>query len=278
MAAATAFFATFALPPILLILIQVLGFFIGRKSVAQHFFEQLDYVLDKNTVSQIHQTLHNIRHLSLDWYWMAVGILFLMFVATTLFSVIKNALNQLWKIQLKEKQGIFFVLGYRAKSMVIILLAGVLFLAVLFGELTGVFLKTHISWPVPGTGNFLNILVNQFVSLLAAVIWFSLIFIFLADGRPSPKMALAGGFFTGLLFTVGKLLLKFLLSYNSIQIIYGASTSFVLLLLFIFYVSLIFYFGACFTKALGDLCHKPILPTKHASSYKTENLNAVAGQ
>ncbi|HEY4935470.1 MAG TPA: YhjD/YihY/BrkB family envelope integrity protein, partial [Puia sp.] len=98
--------------------------------------------------------------------------------------------------------------------------------------------------------------------------WFSVLFKFLPDGRPSWKTVIAGAGFTGLLFTFGKLLLKWLLSYSGMQTVYGASTSSVLLLLFVFYSSFIFYFGACFTKVWAELHNKPIQPSKHAERYE----------
>ncbi len=107
-------------------------------------------------------------------------------------------------------------------------------------------------------------LYRQIISLILVTIWFSLLFKFLPDGRPSWKTVIAGAAFTGFLFTVGKLLLQWVLSYSSMQTIYGASTSSVLLLLFVFYSSFIFYYGACFTKVWAELYNKPIQPAKYA--------------
>jgi membrane protein len=58
--------------------------------------------------------------------------------------------------------------------------------------------------------------------------------------------------FTSFLFSIGKVVLHVLLTYNNVTTIYGASASVVLLLLFVFYFSMILYYGASFTKVLGD--------------------------
>jgi membrane protein len=267
MAAATAFFTTFALPPILIILIQVFGLFTEPRTISHHLFEQLRNVLGNNTVSQIRETLRNVRHLRLSWYIAAAGFLFLVFIATTLFTVIKDSLNQIWKIQLKEKPGIAFILGYRVKSVAIIIVAGLLFLTVLLAEAIGALLKEYTYELGPAIRLFLTSFINQLVSAAVVMTWFTLVFKFLADGRPNWKTAMAGGIFTGLLFTAGKLLLRWLLSHSNMQTIYGASASFVLLLLFVFYSSFIFYYGACFTKVWADYKKQPILPTRHAVRY-----------
>lgn len=250
MAAATAFFASFALPPIMIILIEVFGVFGNPRTISHDLFQQLGKAMDKNTVLQIRLILRNVRFLSLSRGMQTGGFIFLLFVATTLFEVVKNSMNQLWQIRLKGKRGIITVILYRAKSIGIIIMAGILFLLVLLGDAKG--------W-----------LFQQFIyhalAILAVVFWFTLVLRFLADGRPPWRIAIAGGFFTGLLFALGEVLLHWLLSFSKVQTIYGASTALVLLLLFVFYSSFIFYYGACFTRALAEHNKQPILPTRHAA-------------
>ncbi|MBS1563516.1 MAG: YihY/virulence factor BrkB family protein [Bacteroidetes bacterium] len=272
MAAATAFFTTFALPPILIIVIQVFGVFVSRRTVSRHIFSQLGAVLGVNTVEQLRETLRNVRHLSLNWVLAGAGFLFLIFVATTLFKVIKDSLNQLWELQLKEKQGVLFMLGYRAKSVGIMIAGAILFLAVLLGEAAGAFLQRFDEPLGKLTGLLLTGFIHQLISALVVMIWFTLVFKFLADARPSWKVAIAGGVFTGLLFTGGKWLLRWLLSYSNMQTIYGASTSSALLLLFVFYCSFMFYYGACFTKAWAEEHGAPIPPTPHAVRYRLQKI------
>lgn len=268
MAAGTAFFTTFALPPILIIVIQVFGLFVSRRTVSRHIFTQLGEVLGPNTVEQIRETLRNVRHLSLNWLLAIGGFLFLVFVATTLFKVIKDSLNQLWKIQLKDKQGILFMLGYRAKSVGIIIMGAILFMGVLLAEAIGAFLQKYDAQLGRLASVLLTGFINQLVSALIVITWFTVVFKFLADARPKWKVAIAGGVFTGLLFTGGKWLLRWLLSYSNMQTIYGASTSSALLLLFVFYCSFMFYYGACFTKVWAEEHGQPIPPSKHAIRYK----------
>jgi membrane protein len=267
MAAATSFFTTFALPAILIILIEIFEFFGSSKTISHDLLHQLNGTIDRKTVEQIGLILRNVHYLPLSWYAKAGGFIFLIFVATTLFNVIKDSLNQLWKVRQKENQGILFILGYRAKSVAVIIMIGMLFLIVLSGETTRMVLQQYVT----GQGRVIKFLAGKFIdqllSTLAVSICFSVIFRFLADGRPRGKTAIAGGLFTGLLFTVGKILLQSLLSYNMMQTIYGASTAFVLLLLFVFYASFIFYYGACFTMVLANYGGHPVRAAKHAISY-----------
>ena len=268
MAAATAFFTTFALPAILIILIQVFGLVLDPQRISEQLFQNLSDIIGRNTVLQLRQTLRNVRHLASNWYIAIGGFMFLIFVSTTLFKVIKDSLNQLWKIKVKENPGIVFQLEHRVRSFTAILLAGVLFVAILLAEGLLVLLRQYISERLPQNGFLLNGLINQLISLLVVTTWFTMLFKYLADGRPAWRVALMGGFFTGMFFTFGKLLLKFFLSYSNMQTIFGASTSMALMLLFVFYSSFIFYYGACFTKVYAEFKDQPIPPGRNAVKYE----------
>lgn len=257
LAAATAFFTTFALPAILIILIQVLGLVFTRRMVGRGLLQHLAGIVGAGTVNDLRTTLRNVRHLANTWYFAAGGFLFLIFVSTTLFSVIKASLNQLWNVSANPKHGVVVLLKQRAISFAIILLAGLLFMFVLLAESMQALLGEYFS--IWGEGRVSpQYIVNQLISLTVVSIWFSIIFRFLPDGRPRWKVAFAGGLFTGLLFTGGKLLLGVLLSYSNMQTIYGASTYMALLLLFVFYSAFIFYYGACFTKVWAEYKKLPI--------------------
>ncbi len=262
MAGATAFFTTFALPAVLMIIIQVFGLVLSPRFMSHQLFENLSQLFGQNTAREIHQTLLNVRLLFRNGWKALLGFLFLIFVATTLLKVIKDSLNQLWNIRTVAHPGFKFNLFTRLKSFIAILVGGLLFLVILMGEGAINLLEENTNNPL------LRTVVMQCLSFFLITIWFSLLFKFLPDGRPSWKTVISGGAFTSLLFTLGKLLLKWLLTYSSMQTIYGASTSSVLLLLFVFYTSFIFYYGACFTRVLAESNNKTIPPGAHGEKYE----------
>src|ERR687883_311470 len=110
MAGATAFFTTFALPPILIILIQVLGLVFNPITIRQKLFERLAGMIGPESVQQVMDTLMAFRRLAQNWFITIGGFLFLLFVATTLFKVIKSSLNQVWKIKVVKKQNIWLAM------------------------------------------------------------------------------------------------------------------------------------------------------------------------
>jgi len=90
MAAATAFFCTFALPPIIFILAQLFGLFIDRQIIGRGLLERISNILGTEGAGQVRQVIRSIRGFSNTWYVIVFGFIFLVFVATTLFTVIKK--------------------------------------------------------------------------------------------------------------------------------------------------------------------------------------------
>lgn len=272
LAGATAFFSTFALPPILIIFIQLFGLFINPNKLSSQLINRLANLLGKTSALEVQQVLKNFNMLSRDVFALLAGFLFLLFVATTLFSVIKNSLDQIWNIKVKAHPGLLFYLKLRGRSLVIILLAGLLFIILIFIESMQAILGDYFNYLGMEAGTFLNGAVSEVLFILVVTTWFSVIFRFLTDGRPDWRIALAGGLFTAILFACGKVLLKWLLSLSNISNIYGASSSIVLILLFVFYSSLIFYYGGCFIKAMSDDLNLPIIPKDKAFSYTLQEV------
>ena len=272
MAGATAFFTTFALPPIVFILVQLFGLFIDRGKMGRGLIENISDTLGKDGAGQVRQVIRSIRGFSDSWYVLVLGFIFLVFVSTTLFSVIKNSLNQIWQINVKERPGLLFLLSIRARSFAIILLAGILFFAGIFFESLELIAGNYIDKIWQGSGMFFKIVLAKIGSVIIIAAWFILLFRFLADGRPSWKASLIGGLLTGILFIAGRFLLRLLLVTSNIGKLYGASGSFVLVLLFVFYSSFILYYGACFIAVYSEKKQWPLLPSNKAYNYRIEEM------
>ncbi|MET0394035.1 MAG: YhjD/YihY/BrkB family envelope integrity protein [Chitinophagaceae bacterium] len=161
MAGATSFFATFAIPPIIIILFQLFTIFLSRQLVGPEMAQILSDTLGPDTARQIRITTRGFRTMAQTWYTAAAGFVFLIFIATTLFVVIKNTLNVIWKVRVKERRGFLFYLRLRARSFLVILSAGVLFLAGLLLDGLEVLAGKYIDKIIPGGGVFFYGLHNE---------------------------------------------------------------------------------------------------------------------
>lgn len=249
MAGATAFFTMFALPPILIILVQVFSLFIDPKTIRSELFRGLSETFGKEAVRLIITVIKGITSLNYNWVATILGFLFLSFVATTLFKVIKSSLNQLWGLPARVSRKPLVTLQSRLKSLLIVLFTGLVFTVAVFIEALQVIIGRYIFKLVPSVSPLFNSFQAFVISTFILAAWFLIIYRYLSHGRPAWRIAWVGALFTSVLFSFGKMVLHFLLSYNNINSIYGASASVVLLLLFLFYSAMMLYFGAAFTKS-----------------------------
>ena len=273
MAGATAFFTIFALPPILIIIVQMLSLVFDPQEIRRGLFRELSGTVGLESTREIVRTLIAVRQLADNW-WIAIGgFIFLLFIATTLFKIIRGSINQLWKIKRMVHQSFFKSLRSRLKSIGVILLAGFLFVMGLAAEGLQTYLSDVVQSLSPALTNYFNSALSYIVSVIIVTLWFALLFRFLPDARPDWSIAFAGGFVTSLLFNIGKIILRSLLVRSNLGTVYGASGSVMLLLLFVFYSSLILYYGAAFTKVWATWKGRSIRPLRGATHYQLAALD-----
>jgi len=249
MAGATAFFTMFALPPILIILVQFFSLFIDPETIRHELFTSLSNIFGREAVRQIVSVIRAVKKLSYNWVATALGFIFLLFVATTVFKIIRSSINQIWGVEKKPpEKKVMASLRSRSLSLGVIFVTGLLFSIGVFIETVQVFIGNYFVKLFPSLSGVFNQLLSFIISTLITAIWFLIIFRYLNDSRPKWGIAWTGAFFTSVLFAVGKIILHLLLTYNNINNIYGASASIVLLLLFVFYSAMILYYGTAFTK------------------------------
>ncbi len=272
MAGATAFFTTFALPAILIIIIQALRLLFEPRIISRQLFNELREVIGPEVTHEIVETLQAFRGIAQNWLIAGVGFVFLLFVATTLLKVMTSSVNQLWSLRPVVRGNFKQIMVSRLKGVVLILCTGVLFVIGIVGDSAQAFIGKHLTRYWPDVGVYYNNVLQYLLSLLTATLWFALVFYLLPDGRVRWKILLTGAFVTAVLFNIGKIVLRWLLTYSNINSIYGASASTVLLLLFVFYVSLIFYYGATFANVWANASGKPIQPRKYAIKYQLQDV------
>jgi membrane protein len=268
LAGATAFFTTFALPPIIIILVQIIGLVFQIQNLRDRFFIRLAQVLGRQSASPVRVTFLGFTSLAKNWFLVAGGFIFHLFVATTLFKVIQDSINQLWNVKGSGAQPFKLQLEKRAVSLIIILLAGILFVSGMLIQGLEAFLWKYTGDIPNETANVLTILFHNAFSIVVVSTWFAILFKVLPAAKATWHVVIAGGIFTGVLFTIGKIVIRHMLSLGDVTNIFGASGSLVLLLLFVFYSSFILYYGACFTKVYASFISQPIKAANHAIKYK----------
>ncbi|AUD04807.1 YihY/virulence factor BrkB family protein [Spirosoma pollinicola] len=277
MAGATAFFSFFALPPIVIILSNVLSLLFNDhyQRVSGQLFDELADLFGPKSANQLEDISHRLQ---LPKPGIALTILsfVLLFVAsTTLFAILKNSLNQLWNVKKKAGGNFLAIVTDKLIALAIILGSGLLFSSFLAFEQLMVQVSNRLSIGsltyyrgIAGLGHLL-------VSILIRTVWFAILFKFLPDVRTAWRAVWLGAFFTSCLFKLGEGVLNYLLINSQVGSLYGKAGAIILLLLFVFYASLMFYYGAAFTRQFSEWTHLAAEPNEGAIAYTITEIDPL---
>jgi membrane protein len=268
LASATAFFTLFSLTPILVILVNILSILFRNNKITEALFRSIEKVFGAETSEQIRSIVENVKSFGGEWYITVGGFIFLLFVATNLLNIIKKAINQLWRIRKSPVKKIKYNLRERLIGILLILSIGFVFIISLLLDTSVSFLREYLQELIPSVDTILIRTVNTVFSILVVTAWFTILYKILPDAIVHWKVALVGGLLTAVLFTIGKWILGQLLDYSNMVTIFGAFASAFFILLFIFYSSLILYYGASFTYGYASKTNRPIKPRKYSDNFE----------
>ncbi len=268
LSASTAFFATFSLSPILVILVYIFGLYFRSERISQQVFRTVGSTLGDETAKTIESIVNNFRSLEANWAVTIAGFIFFLFVSTTLLGVIKHAIQRIWFLRTKPQLKLRHISRERGTQLGILLFTGMLLLINLLIDTALAMSIDFFRSQFPAGAVVAIGVLNSIFSVIMVTVWFMVLFKFLPEAKISWDTAFNGGLLTGILFSVGKLVLGRILVHSRFETIFGASASFALLLLFIFYSSFILYYGAAFTREFAALNNKNICAGKYSDEFE----------
>jgi membrane protein len=247
-----------------------LGGVIGRREISEKIIQKFAQDAPAESVAQLRQFIDGFQQLWGVWYVNVALFLFVIFSASKLFILIRSSFYQLWRLKHFHKKKWQLQVRKWLFPVALIVSAGVLLMAGVLGQSLQAFLGEAVSEISPSAAGYFRSIYRYAISLLVAWVWFAVVFRYLTDARPQWSTVLTGAFFTSVLYNVGKLILQPSLSFGKIHAIFGTSASLVLLQLFIFYISLLIYYGAAFTFEWARHYHQPIYIPDDLSYYTIE--------
>jgi membrane protein len=260
--AALAYYSVFSLAPLLLIAIGVAGLLFGEKYAHQQVSEQLSGLLGAGAAQTL-ESMMAARDKDSSLVATIVGMGILIFGASGVFGQLQDALNTIWEVKPKSRGGIWGFIRTRFLSMAMVLGTGFLLLVSLI-------LTTVVSAAAGYMERITSVpesvlhVVNLILAFGVVTLLFAMIFKFLPDVNVKWRDVVIGAIGTALLFTGGKYLLGLYLGRETVASAYGAAGSFVVLLLWVYYSSLILLFGAEFTQVYAKQTGSWIAPSANA--------------
>jgi membrane protein len=262
--ASLSYYTIFALGPVLIIIISLAGIFFGKDAVEGKIYWQINGLVGSAAALQIQDIISNIEHSQLSRSGAILGVFVLLIGATGVFTEMQDSINYIWSIKTKPKKSIVKFLFDRLLSFSLIISFGFILMVSLavhaLVDLLHEKLKTLFDEATVVIFQGLN-----YVILLGVItVLFAIIFKVLPDAKIRWKDTFVGAIFTAVLFLIGKFLIGFYLGNSNIGVTYGAAASVIIILLWVYYTSIILYFGAEFTKVYTMNFGGGIVPDKTA--------------
>jgi membrane protein len=246
-AAALAYYAIFALPPLLILLIMAAGAVWDPRQVQQALEGQFASLVGREGAGAVHGMIQRAQRPG-DGGALAtiLGIAALLFGATGVMVQLQNALNRAWEVKPDPAQGGWKrFIGKRVLSIAMIV--AISFLLVVSLAVTAVIaaagsMLTFIPEPLLQAANFA-------LSFLVLTVLFAATFKFLPDAVIAWRDVWVGAAATSFLFVIGKFVIGLYLGHSSPGAAYGAASTLAVILVWIYYAGMIVLFGAEFTQA-----------------------------
>jgi membrane protein len=263
-AAALAYYTVFSLAPILVIVITTAGFFFGEEALRGQLFNQLKGLLGAEAADTVQTMVANVSTSGAGTVATVLSIATLIFGATGAFNELKTSLNQIWDVKAKPKNGIWFMVRERILSFAMVLSLGFLLLVTLVVNAVIAVVTAFFARLLPEAGEFAIHAFNFVVSVGVSTLLFAAIFKGLPDVKIKYSDVWKGALFTSLLFTVGKFLIGLYIGQSDVGGTYGAAGSLVIIMLWVYYSSVILFLGAEFTYVYALRYGTHIMPTANA--------------
>ena len=263
--AALAYYTVFSLAPMVLLLLAVIGVLFRDDPAGawSRITEQMSYFLDRSAVQMVQQIARQVSTPAKSALGGAIGLALALFGATGVFGQLQNALNTIWGVKAKPRDGIWGFI--RSRFLSFALLAGIGFLLlvslVIEAVIKGFSHYLQNIWPGALTIIIPIYLTFDFVVITAV---FAMIFKILPNATIRWRDVWIGAVMTALLFLIGKWALGIYLGSGTAASAYGAASSLITMLLWVYYSSQILLFGAEFTQVYADRCGARITPDKYA--------------
>ena len=266
LAAALAYYTLFSMAPLLMIAIAVAGQVFGREASQNQVIGIIEDLVGVQGARAIQAMIETAGQTPDSGVFAAgVGIILLLLGAGGVVEQLQHSLNTIWRVAPKTGRGIRGFLLDRLLSFSMVLSVG--FLLVVSLVISAVL--TAVSGIV---GGFLPIdaatthIIDLVVSFAFITLLFAVIYKLVPDARIAWRDVWIGAATTSLLFSVGKFLIGFYLGHSTITSIYGAAGSLVTLLLWVYYSSLMFFFGAELTQVYATRYGSKVTSEKNAPS------------
>jgi membrane protein len=247
LSAAMAYYAILSLPALLALVIGILGIVFGRQAVEHNIAKTLGMVLSREGAQAASAIIENtMRHPSSNVVAVVISSVVVLVSAVGLFSQLQFSLNTIWGVEPKPGRGLRATVMDRLPALAMVGLAAVILAASLVAS-SGINAFGHYL-PILGHNAAVMQLLNILFFIVLTAIVFMVVYRYLPDAKTSWGDVWLGALITAVLFAIGQFLLSLYLGLSHVASTYGAAGGVILIMVWIYYSSMVFLFGAEITE------------------------------
>jgi len=262
--AALAFYTLFSLAPVLVLVIAIAGFFYGAEAAQGQLLTQLRGLVGAQGAETIQTILAGARNKESGFMATIIASVLLLVGATSVFSELKDSLDEIWDVPAPASSGVWNVIRTRLLSFGLILVLGFLLMVSLVVSAALAVVEDYIGGMWKEAAVVMG-WVAWTVSFLVIATLFGVIYKLLPRIKLSWHDVTIGALGTALMFTLGKFGIGLYIGNSGAADTFGAAGSLIALLLWVYYSAQIFFLGAEFARQyalqMGSLKHKPAAET-----------------
>jgi membrane protein len=249
--ASLAFYAILSLAPLVILSIALAGSLVGLKATQQEVLVQFQDLLGPVGATAVQSMIEHAQNVRATSIASALGVVTLLFGASQIFSELQSALNKIWEVDSFKTGGVLAIIRQRFFSFGLVLAICLLLLVSLLMSAALAAVGTFMSGALPLPEWMLQSF-DFLLSVIGTSALFTLIFHYIPDTTTDWRNSWIGGLFTAALFSLGKSLIGLYLGKAGIGSEYGQAGSLVVVVVWVYYSSLIFFFGAELTHVLSQ--------------------------
>ena len=247
--AVIAYYAIFSIPGLLIMVISIATLFFQKDVITVHLYKQISSIMGEETANQVQGMIISVSKTNKSLLATIIGLIVVLVGATGVFVELQKSLNIIWEVKGKPRRAIFTLIRTRLFSFGLIVSVGFLLLISLVITTLIAALSDWVLHHWPNLVLIIFYVLNFVISFGVVMLLFSLMFKILPDAKIKWKLLWPGSFLTAFLFIIGKTAIGLYLSKTNPGSAYGAAGSIVVILLWVSYSSMIFFYGAEFTRA-----------------------------
>jgi membrane protein len=244
--AALAYYAVFALVPILYLSVAVFGRVVGHNTMVEIITKFLNEQIGLADVSGILDFLNTMQLSKGNVLMEVIGILALMISSTAILNSLRMSINDFYDLEKLKGRRRKIVRGllFRLLSMAFIAGATVVLVVFYFAETVFLSLGNDLLADYDTLNRIFAFAAHMGIPLLANTIVFACVFKFLHDGKVVWRRAIEGALITGILLYLGQLIIQYYLTNHFFGSGGGVVGTILIILVWVYYSSQIIFLGA----------------------------------